>query len=514
MGYFFTCIDHYSGVSIRTYMPTPKLTLPKLLEKFNIVHPDRYDYSLVIDPSTRGYSDIVCKLHGAFRQRNSAHLLGQGCKKCRNSAIGDRLRFTKEDFIKDGRKCHGDLYNYDKFDYVTDKIEGIIICIKHNIEFSQTPANHKRSEYPCPMCSSESFSKKIRNTIEQTLELCHKKHGNGFDYSEIPEDAHSHDRVTITCNTCHNKFQQLLYSHTNIGNGCPVCKVSKEEKLLGDFIKNELDIEIIRSDRKILEGKEIDILIPSHNIGVEIHGNYWHSELICKEEFTYHLNKTKKSEDKGIQLFQFFEDEIKHKKDICYSIIRNKLGKALHKIYARKCIIKEVEIKDKDLFLNENHIQGKDKSRIKFGLYFNDELVSLMTFGKPRQSNKAEWELVRFCNKQNTSVVGAASKLFQYFIKLHNPQSIISYADKRISQGNIYDVLKFEHTHDALPRYHYMHKKNYLKRYHRSNFTKDRIKKLYPEVDLSMTEWDIMQSLGYDRIWDCGNKVYVWNSIQ
>jgi NADH-quinone oxidoreductase subunit H len=80
-------------------MPTPKLTLPKLLEKFNIVHPDRYDYSLVIDPSTRGYSDIVCKLHGAFRQRNSAHLLGQGCKKCRNSAIGDRLRFTKEDFI-------------------------------------------------------------------------------------------------------------------------------------------------------------------------------------------------------------------------------------------------------------------------------------------------------------------------------------------------------------------------------------------------------------------------------
>jgi hypothetical protein len=259
-----------------------------------------------------------------------------------------------------------------------------------------------------------------------------------------------------------------------------------------------------------LDGKEIDILIPTHKIGIEVNGNYWHSELVSKSDKFYHLNKTEHAQERGIQLIQFFGDEMFYKRDICLSIIRNKLGLA-ERLYARKCEVRDVSVEDKNKFLDNNHIQGRDASKIKLGLFHKEELVSVMTFGVPRYNRQVEWELLRFCSKKNTCIVGAASKLFNYFIKRHTPKNIISYADKRISAGGIYDILGFTHTHDALPRYYYMHKSNYLRRLHRSNFTKDRIKKLYPEVDIiNNDEWSIMQSLGYDRIWDCGNKVYVW----
>ena len=491
-------------------MANKKMSLEAFKNKANTVHNNKYNYDKTEFKTLRDYIIVICPEHGEFTQRANAHLDKQGCRKCRNTSVGNRFRFNKEEFITQANILHDDKYNYDKFVYVTDKTPGIIYCPVHDLEFSQSPRNHKKTKEGCPKCSRELHAKLKRNTLERTIELCENMHGKGeYDYSKIPENVHSHDRVSIKCNTCGSDFQQLMYSHSNIGNGCPVCKVSKDEIQLGKFIE-ELGLDIIRSDRTILEGKEIDILIPSHNIGIEINGNYWHSDLITNHDKQYHLDKTSRASSKGIQLLQFFGDEIFHKENICKSIIRNKLGLA-DRLYARKCSIKEVPIDNKNTFLDNNHIQGKDHSKIKLGLYHSNELVSLMTFGSPRYNKEVEWELIRFCSKLNTCVVGAASKLFQHFIKNYNPKSIISYADKRISNGNLYDVLGFIHTHDATPRYYYMHRKNYLKRLHRSNFTKDRIKKLYPEVDIvNNDEWSIMQSLNYDRIWDCGNKVYVW----
>ena len=116
-----------------------------------------------------------------------------------------------------------------------------------------------------------------------------------------------------------------------------------------------------------------------------------------------------------------------------------------------------------------------------------------------------------FCNKRNVNVVGAASKLLKYFIKKYNPESIISYADRRISDGNLYEKIGFSFSHCSDPRYFYFPKKNPLDRLHRSNFTKSKIKIKFPNVDLSKTEKDIMKELEYGRIWDCGTKVYIWN---
>lgn len=496
-------------------MATAKMTLEYFKNKANTIHNNKYDYRLVESVSSRSYITIICPIHQEFTQRVSAHLNSQGCKKCRNLNIGNRFRSSKEKFVEDSNMIHNNKYNYDKFEYINDKVKGDIYCKQHNLEFKQTPSNHKKSKRGCPQCAKDLFRINKKNSLEKTIELCKNKHPNEiYDYSLFPSQPHSHDKVKIICKTCNNTFEQLLYSHNNIGNGCPICKISKDEMYIGQFIENELHIPITRSDYSVLENKQIDILIKSHHIGIEINGNYWHSELVSKKHRNYHLTKTKLAETKHIDLLQFFGDEITNKLDICKSIIRYKLKKSNNRIFARKCEIKEItDISEKNIFLDNNHIQGKDQSKIKIGLYYNNELVSLMTFGSARYNKKIQFELLRFCNKINTVVVGAASRLFNYFIKTYNPINIISYADKRISQGSIYEILNFKHTHDADPRYYYMHKNNYLKRYHRSNFTKDRIKKLYPDVDIINDEWNIMKSLGYDRIWDCGNKVYVWTNI-
>ena len=96
--------------------------------------------------------------------------------------------------------------------------------------------------------------------------------------------------------------------------------------------------------------------------------------------------------------------------------IRNILNKNENKIYARKCEVRQISTKDKNIFLNENHLQSQDRSTIKLGLFYENDLVSIMTFVKPRFTNKYNWELSRFCSKANYNVVGGASKLFKYFV--------------------------------------------------------------------------------------------------
>lgn len=144
----------------------------------------------------------------------------------------------------------------------------------------------------------------------------------------------------------------------------------------------------------------------------------------------------------------------------------------------------------------------------------NNELVSIMTFGNKRMimkshsNNKNEYELLRFCSKINTSVIGAASKLFSHFIKHYNPETIISYANCDISNGNLYNKLGFKFiSHTGL---NYWWVKN-EKRYHRSNFMKHKL--VAQGEDPLLTEDEIMASRGYTKVFGTGNLKYVWEVL-
>ena len=257
-------------------------------------------------------------------------------------------------------------------------------------------------------------------------------------------------------------------------------------------------------NKKYLDGKEIDIYIPELNIGIEFNGDYWHNEY-CKE-VNYHQNKSLLAEEKNIFLYHIFEYEWETKREQIINQLNNLLGVNQEKIYARCCIIKEVSNEEKNVFLKINHLQGNDVSSIKLGLYYNSELVSIMTFVKPRFYKKYQYELSRFCSKAGCNVIGGASKLWCYFISTYNPTSVISYSNIAHTRGKLYEKLGFKLQNISEPNYVWCKSGKILTRYQCQKH------KLLEQGYTGNSESDIMHNLGYYRIFDCGNKVWIWQN--
>jgi very-short-patch-repair endonuclease len=322
---------------------------------------------------------------------------------------------------------------------------------------------------------------------------------------------------TIRCEVCNSNFS-ILYSlmYKRIVNGdiiCINCNTKKQpikENELYDFISLNYSGHIFRNYRKIIS-KEIDIYLPHLKLAFEFNGLWWHSELY--KERNYHSNKTKECLEKGIQLIHIWEDDWDQRIEIVKSIILNKLGKS-KRIFARNCEVKEVNdnniIRD---FLETNHIQGFVGSSIKLGLFYNNELVSIMIFGSLRKSlgqrpSDGSYELLRFCSKLGMSVVGGASKLLKYFTNNYNYNEIISYSDNSRSDGNIYRKLGFKLENETVINYYWV--VNGI-RIHRFNFRKDKLIK--DGYDPNKTEIEIMNERGFNRVFDSGSKKWIFKKL-
>jgi hypothetical protein len=461
----------------------------ELIEILNLKHKNKYDYSLLEFKNTLDIVKVKCENHGVFEIRLKDHLAGNGCSKCSGK------NKSNDEVINELIKVHGNRYDYSKVFYKKQTEKLTIICKEHG-EFYQTYNVHKKG-HGCPKCSLINVSNKKRKPQFTFIEESNRIHENKYDYS-LTEYNRSHDKVKIMCKT-HGIFEQTPDLHLR-GSGCPICgnKFDKSISVLYDFL-DEKNIEYIKNDTKILNGFELDIFIPEFNVAIEYNGLHWHCDMFKRP--SYHLDKTKMCENLGIRLIHIFEDELIHKKNIVFSRINQILKLNNEKIYARNCVVREILTNETKTFLNENHIQGNCNSKIKIGLFYQEKLVSVMTFNSiSKNMNKGNWELSRFSNLQNTNVVGGASKLLSFFIKKYYPSLIYSYADKRWSNGDLYEKLGFIKTKQNKPNYWYV-KGN--KRYHKSNFRKDKLKKQYSIIG-EFKEWEIVQNLGYKRIWDCG----------
>lgn len=238
----------------------------------------------------------------------------------------------------------------------------------------------------------------------------------------------------VTFSSSANEYRKFCNEHLYGFNK------SFQEIELGNFI-DSLNINVVKNIQNIING-ELDFYFPELNIAIEYNGCYWHSDKFKIKN--YHYNKWKQCRDKNIQLFFIWEDDLLYKKDITYSLIKSKLGIYDNRIYARKTIIKEVPYNIAKKFINKNHLRGYSIDKIRLGLYYNNELVSIMTFGKSRVKSE-DTEIIRFCNKLNYQVIGGASKLFSYFIKNYGCRTIISYAECDISSGKLYEILGMEY---------------------------------------------------------------------
>lgn len=401
------------------------------------------------------------------------------------------------------------------------------LLIKHNITIEKYI-----SEFPSEIVLFETFIKEKNNKNKmlsdknnfiickmcgqkmKTLTNTHlKKHKITLEEYKIKfpgENYHSNEFINKTSKNLKIASKKIKKSY-----------VSRPESSLKEFLSS-LNIKFDNNNRKFLQGVEIDIINHENKIGIEFNGNLYHSENYGGKLKNFHINKTKLMNKKGYSLIHITEDEWGLKQDIVKNKLKHIFNKSTGvKIHARKCIIKEVNSNIKNNFLNKNHIQGEDKCTVSIGAYYEDNLISIMTFDNNRQmsiKNKItnNYELKRFCVSSEYIVNGVFGKLLSYFIKNYNPKKIISFADGRWTldkDNNLYTKLNFSLVKILPPDYSYYNSKIHrFKRFHKFSFGKSSIKKKFPEIYSDFkTEWDMMQELGYDRIWDCGKFKYEIN---
>lgn len=374
--------------------------------------------------------------------------------------------------------------------------------------------------------SSEDIKNKIKNTyynkFNQTklFELLKNSNLNltseYFGAKPSPVIDFSYNEYKFSCTTCNSVFLGTFSnSRPPICRTCfPLATSGKNHLVFKEFL-NDLKINFQENDRKTISPFELDFFISEKNIAFELDGNYYHSEIGGNKNKNYHFNKTLMCSKKNIKLIHIFEDELLLNKEIVQSRIKNLLGLSEMKIPARKCVIKEVNPELKKIFLKENHIQGNCVDKIRYGLFFKDELISIMTFSKNRialggKSNVNEWELIRFCSKLNYNIIGGFNRLLKHFIKHNNPKKITTYADSRwsgiIPEDTVYCKNNFKFIHQSKPNYWYFINGNYLNRNHRFKFNKQKISKISnKENPKQYSEWELAQFLKMDRIWDCGS---------
>ena len=186
------------------------------------------------------------------------------------------------------------------------------------------------------------------------------------------------------------------------------------------------------------------------------------------------------------------------------------------KVFARKCVIKEIDKNMSKDFLEKNHIQGFSPSTVYIGGFYQNELISVMTFKKEnKEENNRNWELTRFATDINKHCIGIGGKIFSYFIQNYDPDYIKSFADRRWTldkDNNLYTKLGFKLDNILKPDYRYFCQKEYgFQRVHKFNFRKQTLLKRYSDCGLTedMTEYEMTQKLGVYRIWDCGLFKYV-----
>jgi len=389
----------------------------------------------------------------------------------------------------------------------------------------------KKERYGDPnYCNSKRASK---TTMKKSFERI--KNVKYYSDVEILVDFENYKGIgsgkyhPYKCLKCGEKFEDYI-NPENKKVRCPNCYdgwnhvgSSEKEKDVANFVEEILpnSQRVIKNDRDVLNGKELDVFIPEKNVAIEFDGLYWHSEVQGGKDKDYHLKKTETCENQGIHLIHIFENEWSRKRNIVKSRLRHILGcSSEDPIYARKCSVKEISNEQKKEFLENHHIQGVGRSKVKLGIFhgefFDSKLVGVMTFGTPsvaqghkEDGRKEQWEMKRFALSK--PVVGGAGKLFKHFTRNFEPVQIKTYADRRWSTklDNVYEKIGFEHVGSSEPNYYYFHEDNPTLK-HRFNFRKGVLDEKLDSFNPDLTEWENMQKNGYDRMWDCGHLKYQW----
>lgn len=372
----------------------------------------------------------------------------------------------------------------------------------------------KHSEHTKRLLSARSISVNARKS-----KLAFEKRLEKIEEANLILLSEDNNLLSLRCKKCNHEFtltRQCFTESKFSPEWCNTCFPltpsyrSKSEIELYEYVLS-LTSDAISNHRQLIGRQEVDIYIPRLNLAIEFNGLYWHSEdglAKTGKSKTSDYEKMQALRKKGIRYIGIFEDEWINNQEIVKSRLANILGKSTRTVYARKCSVKEISSKESGKFCRENHIQGAGRSNVRYGMFYNNELVSVMTFSKTNLSRRIkDWEINRFCHKLGIRVVGGASKIFKRFITDHNPKSIISYADSRWSEGDLYGVLGFDFVKQTVPNYWYVYPGT-TKRIHRFALRKTNTD------DKLKTEKTLRKEQNYLVIYDCGSTKWKWEAIK
>ena len=276
-----TPLHHLSGYGCPNCINRHSTT-GEFIEKSINTHDNIYDYSKVNYTCCDKNVIIICKKHGEFEQRPSAHISGKGCAICLKEYRDNKNKDDfKNAFIEKAKNIHGDLYDYSKVNYVKSHSKVIIICKKHG-EFKQCPGGHLQGK-GCCKCSYEKTSSRTKYDTYTFIEKAKTIYGDTYTYTNS-KYIDSYTNVIITCKE-HGDFHKRPNNHISGFQGCPKCQTrklhSKNSIVWLNFMIKYYNINIEHGEN----GTEYSIPTTRYradgfcketNTIYEFHGDIWH----------------------------------------------------------------------------------------------------------------------------------------------------------------------------------------------------------------------------------------------
>ena len=346
---------------------------------------------------------------------------------------------------------------------------------------------------------------KCKEVVEKLKENNVRKYGvpGTFQRPDVKEKSKS------TCMKKYGVEWPCLTDNARNGNGKLVSNVNRlfRNILLNSGINSDLEFR--------LGNRSYDLHIAGTNVLVEVnptasHNSYinvYSGKVIEHPDVQYHINKSKLAESHGYRCVHVWDWD-DWEKVVKLVLPTSKI------IYARKCGVVELSKQEADEFLNKNHLQGTCKGqKVRLGLECEGNLVEVMTFGTPRYNRRFEWEILRLCSSSGTSVKGGPSRLFSYFVKKYNPESVLSYCDRSKFTGDVYKNIGMKLADEGSPNKHwYSPRKSERMQHITNNFLLQRgFDQIFgTSFGKGTSNEELMLDRGYLPVYDCGQMRFEW----
>lgn len=446
----------------------------------------------------------------------------QKIEKTNLEKYGSKSPLGNKDIINKTRLTWQKRYGVDnplKSTVVRDKIE------KTNLEKygSKSPLGNKDiqnkihqtnlKKYGClyPLQNQEIHNKATDTNIDKNCkayDILRDREKLIATLLQIPEKERTSIKCAETLGVNITTFRKWYVYHNIQADVHLQAQRSHFEQDIYNWLKSNYN-EKIECNVRYFGKYELDIYLPDAKIGIEFNGMYWHSTDMVGTK--YHQKKSLYFKDLGIFIFHIYEwewldvniqNKIKQHLEMLLNIVD------VNVIYARKCLIQNIDNNTYKDFLNKYHLQGYVPAQIKLGLFYNNELLQVMSFAPARYFNEG-YELIRLCTKFKYKIVGGANKLFKYFVRNYQQKNIISYCDIDKFEGNIYTKLGMKLDKINIPNYKWVNLKT-LDIKSRYQTQKHLIK---VDDNDTRSEREIMSDLGYVKVENAGTYRFIYEEV-